>query len=353
MKSTIRIALLVLGVFIAGAIVGGAALAKPASDYETARKYYHSGKYKEAVKYLRLYIDQKPDPAAYYMMGYSLYELKKFDEANEYFREAYLIDPTFTPVTPAAAEELRKPVKKPASPVSQQPEQPDMGPAAGQPEARAAVKAPVPSMAEPQKPGTPAAVPQKGPAAPQTQPAAPGAVAPQKPSPAPSTVTPQQPAPAMPKPPVPMAPIPMPKQALPPGELVGIPMMLGGLFAGFALVFLGISLAVYLFFSYCLYRIAVKLDCPAAWTAWVPILNLWPQVGSAGKPWWWILLLFVPLVGFFIWVYLWMCIVENLGRNKWLGLLMLVPLVNMIYMAVLAFSRDAAPQVAAATTELE
>ena len=35
-----------------------------------------------------------------------------------------------------------------------------------------------------------------------------------------------------------------------------------------------------------------------------------------------------------------MCIVENLGRNKWLGLLILVPIVNLVYMGVLAFSKQ-------------
>jgi len=38
--------------------------------------------------------------------------------------------------------------------------------------------------------------------------------------------------------------------------------------------------------------------------------------------------------------YVWMCIVENLGRNKWLGLLMLVPIVNLVYIGVLAFSKE-------------
>jgi hypothetical protein len=136
------------------------------------------------------------------------------------------------------------------------------------------------------------------------------------------------------------------------GALVAIPMLMGGLFAGFALVFIGILVAFYVFFSLCLYLIAKKLNVEAAWTAWVPLLNLWAFVGSAGKPWWWMLLLFVPVVNFFIGIYLWMCIVENLGKNKWLGLLMLVPVVNLVYMAVLAFSKDSVPA-APMTEELE
>jgi hypothetical protein len=74
----------------------------------------------------------------------------------------------------------------------------------------------------------------------------------------------------------------------------------------------------------------------------VPLLNLWAVVGSAGKPWWWIILLFVPLVNIFIWIYLWLCITENLGHNKWLGLLMLLPMINLVFMAYLAFAKSPA-----------
>jgi hypothetical protein len=134
----------------------------------------------------------------------------------------------------------------------------------------------------------------------------------------------------------------MPKKIGPDaGAAVAMPLLMGGLFAGgILLVFLGIGLAVYLFFSYCMYRIATKLNCPAAWTAWVPLLNMWAVVGSAGKPWWWILLMFVPLLNFFVIIYLWMCISENLGKNRWLGILIIVPIANIIYMVMLAFSKD-------------
>ncbi|MBA4371999.1 MAG: hypothetical protein C0402_03965 [Thermodesulfovibrio sp.] len=79
-------------------IPGHTAFAGTGSDYESARKYYYSGRYKEAVRHLEDYIARKPDPAAYYMMGYALYKLKRFDEANEYFRGVYLLDPAFSPM---------------------------------------------------------------------------------------------------------------------------------------------------------------------------------------------------------------------------------------------------------------
>ena len=41
-------------------------------------------------------MQKNPTPSAYYLLGYSLYKLGKFEEANEYFKEAYLLDPDFS-----------------------------------------------------------------------------------------------------------------------------------------------------------------------------------------------------------------------------------------------------------------
>ncbi len=67
------------------------------SEYEKALSYYNKGKFKEAAEILQEYVKHKPDSEAYYRTGYALYKLKRFDEADEYFRQAYLIDPNFSP----------------------------------------------------------------------------------------------------------------------------------------------------------------------------------------------------------------------------------------------------------------
>jgi hypothetical protein len=126
----------------------------------------------------------------------------------------------------------------------------------------------------------------------------------------------------------------MPPQAQPPAGLIA------ALIGGFMMFFIGIAVLFYVYFSLCLYKIAQKVNFEAAWAAWVPILQLWPFVGAAGKPIWWILLLFIPLVGIIIGVYLWMSICENLGKSKWLGLLVLVPVANLVLPGYLAFSRS-------------
>jgi hypothetical protein len=118
--------------------------------------------------------------------------------------------------------------------------------------------------------------------------------------------------------------------------------------AGFMTTFLLISVGMYIFFSLCLYLIAKKLNVAEAWAAWIPLIQVWPFLTSAGKPCWWVILLFIPLVNIFIGVYLWMCIAENLGRNKWLGLLMLLPIMNFVFLGVLAFSKEDTAQQAVA-----
>lgn len=109
----------------------------------------------------------------------------------------------------------------------------------------------------------------------------------------------------------------------------------------------------YIYVSFCLYMIARKVGVADAWTAWIPIVNLWTFVEAAGKPWWWTAIIVglslssvVPIAGIALGllnlgvvVYLWMCISENIGKNRWLGLLILVPIANLFYPAVLAFSK--------------
>lgn len=61
--------------------------------YEKAVKHFKSREYKSAIPYLENYVVQKPDPAAYYMLGYAYYELRNYDRSKTYFDQAYLIDP--------------------------------------------------------------------------------------------------------------------------------------------------------------------------------------------------------------------------------------------------------------------
>jgi len=65
--------------------------------YQRALKYYATGKFTKAADTLKEYVEKKPDPTAYYLLGYSLYKIGKHEEARKYFKQVYLIDPKFDP----------------------------------------------------------------------------------------------------------------------------------------------------------------------------------------------------------------------------------------------------------------
>ncbi len=78
----------------------------PGDIYNKALENYRAGRFEEAVYYFEEYLRTKPDPVAYYLLGYSYYKIKKFEEADKNFNEAYLIDPELVP--PKLWEEKEK-----------------------------------------------------------------------------------------------------------------------------------------------------------------------------------------------------------------------------------------------------
>jgi len=50
------------------------------------------------------------------------------------------------------------------------------------------------------------------------------------------------------------------------------------------------GLVAYIFTSFCLMKIADKLEIPNSWLSWVPIAQIWVMVRAAGKPGWWLIL---------------------------------------------------------------
>jgi hypothetical protein len=217
-------------------------------------------------------------------------------------------------------------------------------PSKAAPEPVAEPAQPAPAPAPPIPPAPPAAAP----IAPVTKPAATAAAAPATkpagtapgvltlPAVSPQAAPPVTAAPAPVMPPEPVMPEPsFPQMQEPPAGLIG------ALVGGFLMVFLAVSVALYVYFALCMYKIGTRLNVEGSWAAWVPVVNsFWPLIGAAGKPVWWFLLFFVPVVNFFVIMYLWAQVIGNLGRNKWLVLLFLLPIVNLVFLGVLAFSKS-------------
>jgi len=109
------------------------------------------------------------------------------------------------------------------------------------------------------------------------------------------------------------------------------------------LIALGVNLVViilaYLYFSLCLYFMALKTQTRHAWLAWVPVAGIFLMCSIGKIRFWWLLLLLVPLVNIVIMFFMWYKIIKARGKPWWLLILLFVPLVNYVVMGYLAFSK--------------
>ena len=113
-------------------------------------------------------------------------------------------------------------------------------------------------------------------------------------------------------------------------------------FSGWPLIWIaGLCLGIVGLYSWtalCLYLIAKKTDTQEAWVAWIPILNLLVICWAAGRPSWWFFLLLIPLVNIVVYIEMWMTIAEVRNQETWIGLLMIIPGVNLVLLGILAFA---------------
>jgi hypothetical protein len=330
-------------------------------DYDKGLKYFYSGNYEEAARYLKNYVKENPKASVYYKIGYSLYELGRHDEAHTYFEQAYLIEPEFSPLPTIKKSQRAIEQWVPDMPAGI-PEEPSVsekitGPGeVAVPEGYAGegtemqIPAPVvapekPAIGEPEMAMEQEMAPEMGPEGPGETDISPG----KKFEPEITFEPPKG----------------FPKE-------MDMPMMPKGLMtvmAGLNILSSILSIVFWIFMSYCLFRIGKKLNVANSWLAWVPFIQgFWPMVGAGGRSVGWGLLYLVgiPIIGGIIglfaaaispvlamivlaavgilvlWAYihLWMNISEGLGKERLLGLLMLLPLVNIIFMGYLAFSSE-------------
>ncbi len=65
-------------------------------NLKEAISYYNKSNYSESVKFFDLYLEKRPDPNVYYLKGYALYKMSRFNEALDSFKQAYILDPEVT-----------------------------------------------------------------------------------------------------------------------------------------------------------------------------------------------------------------------------------------------------------------
>jgi len=115
--------------------------------------------------------------------------------------------------------------------------------------------------------------------------------------------------------------------------------------AAIVAIFALFVLVVYIYSSFALMAIAKKTKTKNAWMAWIPLANIYLMIQIAEVPWWTIfalLLPFIPVIGGLALcaasVWWWWKISENRNKPGWLGILMIIPFLNLIVMGILAWS---------------
>ena len=116
------------------------------------------------------------------------------------------------------------------------------------------------------------------------------------------------------------------------------------LFTGVILVVeLVVGLAMYVYMGLTLSTIAKKIKAENSWFAWVPILNLVLLAQMAEINPAMLLIFLIPIAGAFYGIYFsavaYMKIAEKRGLDKYLGLLIFVPVVYFIFMGYLAWAK--------------
>jgi len=117
-------------------------------------------------------------------------------------------------------------------------------------------------------------------------------------------------------------------------------------------IILGSLLAAVVFYvlsAWLLYRIGKRMGYENSWYAWVPILNLWMMTELAGRDMNFFLILllgmiFCFIVGLVMMVILWMDIAEKCGKERWYGVLIIIPIVQWFIMYSLGSGPQIPPQ---------
>jgi ABC-type sulfate transport system permease subunit len=83
-----------------------------------------------------------------------------------------------------------------------------------------------------------------------------------------------------------------------------------------------------------LWKVFSKAGHPG-WAAIIPIVNTYFLCKVAGRPGWWIILIFIPFVNFIIWIILCIDVAKNFGKGAGFGIgLLLLP---FIFFPILGF----------------
>lgn len=93
-------------------------------------------------------------------------------------------------------------------------------------------------------------------------------------------------------------------------------------------------IAIIVFLIAAMWKVFVKAGQPG-WAAIVPIYNIYIMLQIAGRPGWWLLLMFVPFVNFVVQIIVALDIARNFGKSTGFGVGLF--LLSPIFYPILGF----------------
>jgi hypothetical protein len=95
-----------------------------------------------------------------------------------------------------------------------------------------------------------------------------------------------------------------------------------------------VYLAIIVFIIASMWKLFTKAGQPG-WACIVPIYNLIVMLNIAGKPWWWLFLMLIPIVNIVILIMMWHGISTNFGKSA--GFTVGLILLGIVFIPILAF----------------
>lgn len=107
--------------------------------------------------------------------------------------------------------------------------------------------------------------------------------------------------------------------------------------ANYAIFLLPITF-LFILFIVCMWRIYTKAGQPG-WACIIPIYSFIVKLEIVGKPWWWLLLLFIPFVNIIIVIWVTNLLSKSFGKNE--GFTIGLVFLPIIFYPILAFGKAA------------
>jgi hypothetical protein len=98
-----------------------------------------------------------------------------------------------------------------------------------------------------------------------------------------------------------------------------------------------VYIVVIVFYLYCMWRIFVKAGKPG-WAAIIPIYNVLVELEIVGRPWYWLLLMFIPVVDIVLAIIVLFRMAKVFGHSVGFGFGLLF--LSFIFLPILAFDQS-------------